>query len=438
MAASLFEQVKSLAPPAVVEHLAGALGETPQGTEKALTGAAMPAVLGGLVQQFSSGAGPARLLGLVKQQDPNGKLLDNLPAGLKGAAVQGVGGAAPGEGLGDVEHAGQGVIGTLFGQRGGQVADAVASHAGIKKASAASLLSVAGAMIMGWLGQRVARGGLDAAGLGSMLSNARGELGRIAPPGLAAAIGAPNVAEPAGTYAASAAAPRDAIYRDEAVSRKPAGAPGLPKWLSWLIPALIVLALAAWLISRIHFGAPHVPNAPAIQTPAVPQANAPTVNAPTVNTPTVNTPNMAVQLPDGVRLNLAPGSTASGLAVYLGNPNAPAPQRFTFRNLTFPTAGSGLAAPSQGAVNDVSVILKSYPNARVEVQGFTDNTGDAQANQALSQQRAEAVRTVLIQHGVAPDHVTARGFGENNPVADNGTPGGRAENRRTDLLVVSR
>jgi hypothetical protein len=173
MAASLFEQIKSLAPPEVIERIAGGLGETPQATGRALTGGAMPAVLGGLEQQFSSGAGPARLLGLIKQQDPGGKMLDNMSAGLSGAA--------PAQGVGEVERAGQGLVGTLFGQRGGQVADVVATHGGIKKASATSLLSIAGAMILGWLGQRVARGGLDAAGLGSMLSNARGELGRIAP-----------------------------------------------------------------------------------------------------------------------------------------------------------------------------------------------------------------------------------------------------------------
>lgn len=472
MAASLFEQVKALAPPEVVEHLAGAVGETPQATDRALTGAAIPAVLGGLVQQFSSGTGPARLLEMVKQQDPNGRLLDNLPAGLKGAAPAGLGGAAPaqgpGQGLGDVEHAGQGVIGTLFGQRSDQVADAVATHAGIRKSSAMSLLSVSGAMILGWLGQRVARGGLDAAGLGAMLTNAKGELGRIAPPGLAAAIGAPAVAgvaepkvvepkvaepagvrpgaaarEPAGTYAASAAAPRDAIYRDEA-GRKAAGAPARPSWLSWLIPALIVLGLAAWLLSRLHVGAPHVPT-PSVQPPAVPQAQAPaapTITAPTapqMNAPTINAPRVPVQLPNGAQLNLAQNSVAYGLARYLGDPNAPAgPQRFAFRNLTFPTAGNTLSGPSQAALNDVAAVLRAYPNATVQIQGFTDNIGGAEANLALSQQRAAAVRTDLIQRGVAPDRITARGFGENNPIASNATPSGRAENRRTDLLVESR
>jgi outer membrane protein OmpA-like peptidoglycan-associated protein len=382
-------------------------------------------------------------------------MLDNMSAGLSGAA--------PAQGVGEVEQAGQGFIGTLFGQRGGQVADVVATHGGIKKASATSLLSIAGAMILGWLGQRVARGGLDATSLGSMLSNARGELGRIAPPGLAGAIGAPSgaerVAEPAGAYAASAATGREAIYHypaEEAVARK-AAAPGLPRWLSWLIPALIVLALLAWLLSRLHFGAPQVPR-PTIQAPTLPAPTAPAPSprapaAPTVPAPQAQapaapqmtapaaptiTPNAPVQ-PGGAAPNLAPNSPVSGLADYLDNPNAPAgPQRFTLRTLTFSTADSALSAPSQRVLGDVAAILRAHPNARVQIQGFTDASGSPQVNMALSQQRAESVRSALIQQGVAPDHVTARGFGANNPVADNAAPTGRAENRRTDILVLSR
>lgn len=462
MAASLFEQIKSLAPPEVVDRLAGGLGETPQATERALSGAAMPAVLGGLVQQFSSGTGPGRLLGLIKQQDPGGRLLDNIQAGLGGAtpgAPAGASGAAPAE----IEHAGQGVIGSLFGQRSDHVADAVAAHAGVKKTSAMSLLSISGAMILGWLGHRVARG-LDANELGAMLSSARGELGRIAPPGLAAAIGAPAAATAAAepvreplrepvrepTCAASATGAREAIYRDEAVDRRPARAPGR-RGLSWLIPLLIVLGLAAWLISRFHGATPPVtPNIVPQQVtpqpaPTTPQTNAPQTNAPqttapqaaapaapNANAPAANAPAPTANAPT---LNFAPNAVAAGIASYLGATNAPAVQRFTLRNMTFPTAGSVLTPQAQSDLNNVAAVLKSHPSARVQVQGFTDTTGSPQANLALSGQRAMAVRSALVQRGVAPDHVTAQGFGESHPVANNATPAGRALNRRTDLVV---
>jgi outer membrane protein OmpA-like peptidoglycan-associated protein len=299
-------------------------------------------------------------------------------------------------------------------------------------------------MILGWLGQRVARGGLDATGLGSMLSNARGELGQIAPPGLASAIGTPSVAEPAGTYAASAAGAHEAIYQypaEKAVSRKAAAAPGLPRWLTWLIPLLIVLGLIAWLLSRLG-GGPQVLPRPTIQAPQAPTVpTAPTAPTPQAQAPAAPmiTPSAPAQPPSGAALNLAPNSPASGLANYLGDPNAPAtPQRFTFRSVTFATADSTLSAPSQRVLDDVAAILRAHPNARVQIQGFTDGTGATQVNTALSQQRAESVRSALVQRGVAPDHVSARGFGASNPVADNAAPTGRAENRRIDILVVGR
>jgi hypothetical protein len=303
----------------------------------------MPAVLGGLVQQFSSGAGPARLMGLVKQHDPDGRLLDNMLAGLSGPA--------PTQGVGEAERTGQALISSLFGERGGQVADAVAKHGGIKAASATSLLSIAGAMTMGWLGQRVARGGLDAAGLGAMLSSARGELGRVAPPGLAAVIGAP-AAEPAGAFAAAAAG-RQTIYRDEAirepVERRAASVPSEPavpaarRWMSWLIPAVLLLGVLLWLLSRLHFGAPQVPR-PTIQTPQAPTVpTAPPANpqmtapaAPTAQTPQAQAPQAAPQAgapgaptatqapgpqagaPSGAGLNLAYGLARNGSLLRLG------------------------------------------------------------------------------------------------------------------------
>jgi outer membrane protein OmpA-like peptidoglycan-associated protein len=73
----------------------------------------------------------------------------------------------------------------------------------------------------------------------------------------------------------------------------------------------------------------------------------------------------------------------------------------------------------------------------IEIAGHTDNTGDAAANMTLSQQRADAVRNALIQDGVAPALLTAKGYGDTRPIASNDTPDGRLQNRRTEFSVVS-
>ncbi|MGD0529026.1 MAG: carboxypeptidase regulatory-like domain-containing protein, partial [Polyangiaceae bacterium] len=75
---------------------------------------------------------------------------------------------------------------------------------------------------------------------------------------------------------------------------------------------------------------------------------------------------------------------------------------------------------------------------RVEVQGHTDNSGTAEHNKVLSEQRAEAVRAWLVQHGVSSDKLVARGYGQERPVAPNVTAGNRARNRRVQFIITDR
>jgi outer membrane protein OmpA-like peptidoglycan-associated protein len=83
----------------------------------------------------------------------------------------------------------------------------------------------------------------------------------------------------------------------------------------------------------------------------------------------------------------------------------------------------------------VSGILLAYPNLKLQVEGYTDNVGSDDYNQKLSEQRADAVRDYLVSQGVKQDSVTATGYGKSDPIADNSTSAGRAQNRRVQLVV---
>lgn len=83
----------------------------------------------------------------------------------------------------------------------------------------------------------------------------------------------------------------------------------------------------------------------------------------------------------------------------------------------------------------ISGILLAYPDLKVQVNGYTDNIGSASYNQKLSEERAGAVRDFLISQNVPAANVTSQGFGDSNPVADNSTSAGRAQNRRVELVV---
>ncbi len=99
--------------------------------------------------------------------------------------------------------------------------------------------------------------------------------------------------------------------------------------------------------------------------------------------------------------------------------------------ITFET-GSAVITRSSASILDgaAKAIQEAPPGARVEVEGHTDNVGNAETNQTLSEQRAKAVAAALAARGVPADRLLARGFGANRPVGDNTTEAGRAANRR--------
>jgi len=78
-------------------------------------------------------------------------------------------------------------------------------------------------------------------------------------------------------------------------------------------------------------------------------------------------------------------------------------------------------------------MLQQNPDVKISVEGHTDNQGNAAANQALSEKRAQAVVVWLTTHGIPAASLTAKGFGQAQPVADNATEDGRAKNRRVEL-----
>ena len=86
-------------------------------------------------------------------------------------------------------------------------------------------------------------------------------------------------------------------------------------------------------------------------------------------------------------------------------------------------------------LNTVASSLLKYPNSRIEIIGHTDNTGSAAYNQDLSQRRAVSVASVLRESGVPGGRIAAYGRGEDQPIASNLTPEGRAKNRRVEIII---
>lgn len=88
-------------------------------------------------------------------------------------------------------------------------------------------------------------------------------------------------------------------------------------------------------------------------------------------------------------------------------------------------------------LNNVADVIKSHPDiTKVQVEGHTDSRGNDDANQSLSERRAQSVVKYLISRGVAAERLTAVGFGESKPIADNNTNAGRSTNRRVEFVII--
>ncbi|MZR61814.1 OmpA family protein [Alcanivorax sp. DP30] len=105
-------------------------------------------------------------------------------------------------------------------------------------------------------------------------------------------------------------------------------------------------------------------------------------------------------------------------------------------NLTFDTDSSTVKSSFAPVLEAVAEVLEEYESTMIQVAGHTDSTGGDRYNLLLSQQRAQAVANQLGSHGVQQVRMDVVGFGETQPIASNGTPGGREQNRRVELTLM--
>jgi len=104
-------------------------------------------------------------------------------------------------------------------------------------------------------------------------------------------------------------------------------------------------------------------------------------------------------------------------------------------DVLFDSASANLKTGAREKLAKVAGILLSHRGLKLQVEGHTDSVGSADYNQRLSENRADSVRTYLVDQGIAPNAIGTAGFGETMPVASNDTPAGRQQNRRVELIV---
>jgi outer membrane protein OmpA-like peptidoglycan-associated protein len=105
-------------------------------------------------------------------------------------------------------------------------------------------------------------------------------------------------------------------------------------------------------------------------------------------------------------------------------------------NITFETDSYNLRSDFYPVLNSVAVVLAKYNDTTLRVSGHTDNTGSKEYNQNLSEKRASSVANYLATQGVASSRAFSQGLAFEQPIADNSTASGRAQNRRVELYIL--
>jgi outer membrane protein OmpA-like peptidoglycan-associated protein len=302
----------------------------------------------------------------------------------------------------------------LLGNRTSNMADSLASDAGVSKATARSMFSIATSLVLSSLGKVIRTDRLDSAALSSRLADERESIVAGLPAGLSKFY--PSVGATAQDVAATIPSRAPVAAARVATAEKQRTA-----W-TWALPAAIA-ALAVWAIASF-FGHSRAPESGRNMTEPGAAATSGFVKR---------------ELPGGVSLRFPPNGTEARLLDFIkGSGSITKENWFEFDRLHFATDSAVLESGSREQLSNVAAILKAYPAASVKIGGYTDNSGDPAANLRLSQERAEAVRDELHGMGIDASRLTAEGYGEQHPIADNNTAEGRMQNRRVAIHVTAR
>ncbi|MBN1568954.1 MAG: OmpA family protein [Acidobacteria bacterium] len=102
--------------------------------------------------------------------------------------------------------------------------------------------------------------------------------------------------------------------------------------------------------------------------------------------------------------------------------------------INFDTDKADIKPESQPVIDQIIALLKENASLKVSIEGHTDNTGTAQHNKTLSEQRAQSVLNAVVKGGIGKERLSSKGWGQDNPVADNRTEEGKAKNRRVEIV----
>jgi OmpA-OmpF porin, OOP family len=281
---------------------------------------------------------------------------------------------------------GKRTVSGIFGTSEGGVISWISRECGLQSGAASTILAMAAPMMMGFLRKRMRSDGMDIAGLGRTLQQEAPAIRKALPVGLGEVLSAPT--------ATATPVIAQAVQHEKSSSR----------WLPAAIAVCAALFGLFWLLH--HARKPTV--AQFTPPPAIPSQVTPVA-------PMTGTANREMT------------GTANREMTGTVNPN------LNNVDLRFQTGSAALRPDSEKRLHEVASMLAANPDVHMKISGYTDDVGNAEQNLRLSDARANRVMAELVREGVSPGRLTAQGYGEQNPIADNSTSQGRAQNRRVTI-----
>lgn len=384
-----------------LEALSAQLNESPTALERGIKHA-VPLSMAAFAEQTKSERSASDLLGRIQNDS-----YPHIDPGELGNVVSDPAATQR------VVQSSSGFMSGFFGDKLGTLVDMVTGPSGLSRSSAGTLFGLVSPMVLGWIGNKVRTKGLDAQGLSRLLGDEAQKVSAELPRGFSSTFGT-GAGMSAGAPLRVEHGAREAVYQPRGTAEDmPRGArSGLP----WLMATLLGLGVVfLWWAFR----------------------------GPAESEPQVRAPETEVIGPEAVERQPVAGTDltvlrldARPLVSFFEDEQAEVPQRFLFEGLEFGT-GTASIVPNP-MLDEVARAITAHPSARLRIEGHTDHQGSDEINQALSQRRADTVKSYLSSKGVPANQLTAVGRGTRDPIADNATPEGRARNRRVELIITQR
>ena len=431
MSVNLLDLAKSSLTPILISK-AGSLFGLDEGIASKALGAVLPTLLSGVLNKSSTPQGADSLLNAIKDDSVDSNIVNNLSSLLGSES-----------GVQTLGTQGGKLLGFLFGDKASGLGEQIASIAGVSAESSTGikgLTALAAPALFGLLKNQVLGSNLNASGLSTLLANQIPYLEKALPAQVAQWLGWGSLGSffggiaskfgsalgAAGSAATAATTAATAVGSTALDTGKKSG--GI---LKWLIPLLLLGAVALWALRSC--GAPKPHDAP-------PPPPAPTAGA-TPAAPPAPPAAPAVPFDAKAAIATAQGKYDAALKALEGSGKCDAPALANALSLYVVNFASGSAALPIG---DVAELKKAVPalklcakdNVKLVVVGHTDNVGNPAANQKLSEARANALKALFVGQGLPAAMFTASGKGDTEPVGDNKTEEGKFKNRRISYSAM--